>query len=398
MADDNMFALAKSKLYASVFAPSSVSKTRVLYTTVVVGKSANSDTSTNGPVNISELRDSFAQKATIDGTTRFSEASGTSSTNDGPKKHVPNDPSNPNPTLTPSTISNVIKPPSPPLTQGNPTALPYQGYLTTHSNANPTSYSDVKHTTTSHPTDVIPTASHTITYPTSSRTHTPLYHTPSRTHWTMPLKRDIYDSGNAPQLRSEQQRRLLAVRTSCREFSTAIEYDLHQASPPDRSNALTILISYVQSLAALLDNADVLLVTIREWPICYPPETEWLFNIFGAYSTSTPAKAFEGPTVITFYQDMHEEFVRDWLPEVQALHDHLNLLADEVADARPSLFTLATGSLPFSIDGSNKAQSNSARRRVTIAVGDARSDESSELNEQSESGEEIDLSRGIDGD
>lgn len=110
--------------------------------------------------------------------------------------------------------------------------------------------------------------------------------------------------------------------------------------------------------STLLDYAAALFVEPRTWPPCYPLETEWLFSIFSPCLTKTPVEAFEAPSVIAFFQDMHDQFVSDWLPEVQGLHDHLTSLIDGVADANPTLFTQATDPLLSSINGSTKVPGN----------------------------------------
>ena len=411
-ADDNVFTSAKSTLYVSVFVPAQMAETRVLYTPAVFGRSVNTDTFTDGPANTPELRGLSTRKATTDATTGFAEAYGTSANSTIITSPIPpsardsTSRSNPTPPGTrDSTSKSTPIPPSirastsestsnPPSTRDstsnisvNPTSKSYPGKSTPHSDAVPTSHVYTNPTTHSITTtlanDVIPTAFNT---------------TPSRKRWTMPSYRETYDDINVTQLRRERLNRSLAVRKSCSEFSTAIENDLHHASPSDRSSALTILITYVQSLAALLYYADVLFVTVREWPHCYPLETEGLYNIFAADLVSTPTEAFEGPTVVAFFEDMHEDFVRDWVLEVQGLHDRLNVLADGVADARTSLFIQATNSLSSAVDGCGTAFRDSSRRRVTIALDDARSDDSSEQNEQYESGEEMGLSGGVNED
>jgi len=74
--DENVFTTSESTDYASVFAQDPMADTRARYTTAAFGRSANTDTITNGPSDTPELRDSSAREANLDGISILADASG----------------------------------------------------------------------------------------------------------------------------------------------------------------------------------------------------------------------------------------------------------------------------------------------------------------------------------
>ena len=172
-----------------------------------------------------------------------------------------------------------------------------------------------------------------------------------------------------------------------------------------RSAALNVLDTWVKSLENLLIYADTLVVD--DWPPRYPLDTDWLYSIFTAYMRITKTatrEAFEEPTVVAFFKDMHEEFVSDWRPEILEFHDRISVmgmdvLAERTPRARVPLFVHSSESLPSpTSDESRKVNRDPSRRRVTIALDDDRSEEHYSEPDDQYPNERTSISGEVDGD